>query len=311
MQDTYESRITSKPSIGALWRIRRSMFGQGRVTPVCPPAPRLDGRLALVTGGHRGIGLETSRGLAGRGAEVMSASRAAAPAADGAEPRGPHEFVRLDLSDLASVREACRDVAKRAAGRRLDVVVANAGVAPLGYSASAQGHELAFATNVLGHHALIRGLMQADLLADGARVVFVTGDIYVLTKGCTPDYVFRSPVGGLMAYCRSKLGNLWQMREFARRYPAFRFHAVHPGVVGSELQGGTTGISGLFKRAMMLSVSAGAQTSLFCATQPGLASGTYYHNTMGRMDLRDDDPAADPAEAARFWDALERLSQAV
>ena len=187
------------------------------------------------------------------------------------------------------------------------MLVENAGIWPQRYRTTRQGHEIGFGVNVLGHFALRRWLGAHGLLT-GSRVVVLTGDIYVMQSACPPDSRWRGPLGGMLAYCRSKLGNLWQMRELARRRSEIRVHAVHPGVVGSEFQGGITGFSGLVKRTTMLSPRAGAQTSLFCATQPALATGSYYHNTMGRMDLRSGDPAADPTKAARFWDLLESLS---
>jgi retinol dehydrogenase-12 len=265
-----------------------------------------------VTGGTRGIGLETTRGLALRGAEVVSASR---DEASGMRVAGalraalgvPVHFAPLDLGDLGSIPRTLDRVQGLLAGRRLAVVVANAGVWPTRHARSAQGHELAFATNVLGHHALLRGALELDLLADRSRVVVVTGDIYIMSSDCSSDYSYRGRFGGQQAYCRSKLGNLRYARELARRHPELRVHAVHPGVVASELAGSGAGIVGVFKRTAMLSPEQGAQTSLFCATQPDLESGTYYHNVLGRVVLHPDDPAANEVESAALWDRLEEL----
>jgi len=222
----------------------------------------------------------------------------------------PVHFAPLDLGDLLTVPRTLECVQRLLAGRRLSIVVANAGLWPTRHACSAQGHELAFATNVLGHHALLRGALELGLLADGARVVVVTGDIYVMSSHCSSDYSYRGPLGGQRAYCRSKLGNLWHARELARRHPELRVHAVHPGVIGSELGGGNAAIVGAIKRASMLSLEQGAQTSLFCATQPDLESGTYYHNVLGRVVLHPDDPAADDVKSAAFWDLVEELCSA-
>jgi len=128
--------------------------------------------VALVTGGSRGIGLETSRGLASRGAEVVAASRGEALGRSVADDLRaafgrPAHFVPLDLSDLASPPVALDRLEGVLGGRRLDLLVANAGLWPLRHRLSAQGHEIAFATNVLGHHALIRGALERGLLAEG------------------------------------------------------------------------------------------------------------------------------------------------
>jgi dehydrogenase/reductase SDR family protein 13 len=288
------------------------MWRQSSRSAICPRTPRLDGQVALVTGGSRGIGLETTRGLALRGAEVISASRDEASGmrvaeAIRAQAGVPAHFAPLDLGDLRSIPRTLDCVRRLLTGRRLSVVVANAGIWPTRRSCSAQGHELAFATNVLGHHALLRGALELDLLADRARLVVVTGDIYIMSSNCSSDYSYRGGLGGQRAYCRSKLGNLWYARELARRHPEMRIHAVHPGVIGSELGGSNAGIVGAIKRALMLSPEQGAQTSLFCATQPGLESGTYYHNVLGRVELHPDDPAADGVKSAALWDLVEDL----
>jgi NAD(P)-dependent dehydrogenase (short-subunit alcohol dehydrogenase family) len=279
-----------------LWRQRHR-------TPRCPDTARVDGALALVTGGGRGIGLETTRGLAARGAEVISASRSH-PAAD-----VPARFVPLDLGDLDSVAHCVDAIAEQQGGRPLDILVANAGLWPTRFERSAQGHEIAFATNVLGHFALIQGLIAREILAPDARIVILTGDIYVLADACTPDFEYRGAAGSQLAYCRSKLGNLWLVRELSRRHPELRVCAVHPGVIASELAGPSSGLGAALKNALLLSTEAGAQTSLWCAIWPGLVSGSYYHNTLGRLELRADDPASDEQQAEALWETLEKLAQ--
>jgi NAD(P)-dependent dehydrogenase (short-subunit alcohol dehydrogenase family) len=312
MDVAFADRVTHHPPASVLPRMVASMWRQGARAARCPAAPRIDGQLALVTGGGRGIGLETSRGLAARGAEVVLASRgeaagkAAAEALASASGRPAH-FVPLDLADLASLPRTFEALDGVLAGRRLDVFVANAGLWPVRYAHSLQGHEIAFATNVLGHHALLRGLQDRGALADGARVVFVTGDIYVMASACTEDFVYAGPLGGQLAYCRSKLGNLWQARELARRHPELRVHAVHPGVVATDLGGSAGGLAARVKRVLMIPPEAGAQTTLFCVTQPGLESGSYWHNTLGRMELRPADPGAAASAARVLWERLEEL----
>ena len=110
-----------------------------------------------------------------------------------------------------------------------------------------------------------------------------------------------------MAYSRSKLGNLWQFAELARRRPKMTVISVHPGVVATELEGGVTGIVGAFKRTFFISPEEGAQAALIAATQP-MENGAYFHNTRGRMLLRDEDAAVDARKAAAFWDQLEALT---
>jgi NAD(P)-dependent dehydrogenase (short-subunit alcohol dehydrogenase family) len=306
------SERSGSPLRPALLRVMSSMWKQRERSVVCPPEPRLDGRLALVTGGNAGIGLEIGLGLAHRGAEVIVAARDEVKARDAleriqTETNRVANFISLDLSDLGSVRAAADQLGEIRGDRRIDVLVANAGVWPTRYAASAQGHEIAFATNVLGHHVLIRRLIDDGTLADDARVVIVTGDIYSLVKDCTPDYRYRSAWGGQLAYCRSKLGNLWQTYELARRYPELTVVATHPGVVDSGLIAAKDRVLANIKRRAFLPVKAGAQAPLYCATQPDVVSGAYYHNLVGRVLLNPDDAAADRGKAKALWEALERL----
>jgi len=289
------------------------MWRQGARSLVCPETPRLDGQHALVTGGSQGVGLGTCRGLLQRGARVIMASRSAAKGEQAcAQLRGelgadaPVSFLSLDLSDLSRVREAAATLATQPGGQRLDVLICNAALWPRRHDVSSQGHELAFATNVLGHFLLLRHLVGRHLAAD-ARVVIVTGDIYILASDCTPDYRYRTPLGGMLAYCRSKLGNLWLARELQRRQPELRVRAAHPGVVATSLGGARRGLADAFSRRMMLDVAGGAQTSLYCVSQPGLPDCAYVHNVQGIMKLSDDDPACDGPRAARLWDRCETL----
>lgn len=312
MTDDFAARASPAPA-SRLRRFLASVSGQRARTLPCPETPRLDGARALVTGGSRGIGAEICAGLAGRGAEVTVAAR------DGAASEAVCTALRtrggrarrqqIDLADLDSVVAASDALLAAAAGRPFDLVVANAGLWPRTRELSPQGHELAFATNVLGHHLLLRRLLaRAGLRAD-ARVVVVTGDIYFLASACTPDFAFRGPWGGQTAYARSKLGNLWQVAELTRRFPRLTAVAVHPGVVRSGLGGPVGPIAGALRRGLTITPELGAQTPLFCATQP-VERGAYYHNTLGRVALPPGDPALDEAGAAALWDVLERLSAA-
>jgi protochlorophyllide reductase len=310
MTDDFATRVTSAPT-AHFARLRRSILGQRRMTPRCPTSPSLKGKLALVTGGAAGIGLEISRGLVERGAELVIAARnvelGERACTELRERGGICRFERLDLGDLDAVVRACEALEREFAGRRFDVLVANAGVWPQTHALSAQGHELAFATNVLGHHLLIRRMLARGLLRPDARVVIETGDIYILARACTPDFRFDKPRGGQEAYCRSKLGNLWMVAEWQRRHPELEVVAAHPGVVASELGGRAGPIGAAIKRAMMISTEQGAQTPLHAATQP-IVRGAYYHNVMGRVELAADDPARDRAGAEQLWDLLEALT---
>lgn len=303
---------TTMPPVSNMIRLFKSMWRQSSRMSSCPITPDLNGKLMVVTGGNAGIGLEVTRGLANRGATVVIFARNATTAKDAiatiqAETGSPIYFIPMDLADLESVRAATRAFAGQWPERTIDGLIANAGVWPQAYAQSAQGFEVAFGVNVLGHHAFIRRLFELSKLAAGSRIVMVTGDIYILAGECTPDFTYKRKRGGQIAYCRSKLGNLWWVREWARRHKDIEAYAVHPGVVASDLGGEMGGMANWLKRQLLLSTALGAQTSLFCATQPDLVPGGYYHNVMGRMALRGSDPAADSKKSATFWDTLEAI----
>ena len=304
---------TSQPRRLTPLRLMDCMLGQRRRTTWCPSSPSLRGRLAVVTGGGSGIGYQTARGLAQRGADVVIASRnldKCQHAADelARETNAQVSAIGLDLANLHQVREAADTLRALLENRLINILVNNAGVWPQRYGTSAQGHEISFAVNVLGHHYLTRELLDGPLRPD-ARIVALTGDIYTLSNQCTPDYRYRGRIGGQFAYCRSKLGNLWWAQELQRRCPGLSVFAVHPGVVASDL-GGTDRATKLMKQTFpTISPELGAQTSLICATQPGLQPGGYYHITLGSVELRASDPGADRAKASQLWDTLEALCE--
>jgi NAD(P)-dependent dehydrogenase (short-subunit alcohol dehydrogenase family) len=292
-------------------RLLAASFGQERRTPRCPDTPRLDGRLALVTGATGGIGLEIARGLAARGAELILPCRNPAKGArvrDELRAAGAAvELVAMDLEDLDGVRAGARAVETIAARRPLDLLVENAGIMPSRYARTRQGFEIAFGVNVLAHFVLRRLLERSGLLTR-ARVVILTGDIYILQSTCTPDSSWSGRLGGLLAYCRSKLGNLWIASELARRAPGLGVHVAHPGAVATNLGGAAGALGDRIRRLAMIPPELGAQMPLICATQPGLENGGYYHNVLGHMRLPADDPARDERAAAKLWEVCESLA---
>jgi len=274
--------------------------------------PRLDGKRALVTGGTNGIGVEIVRGLLARGADVVlpcrnlqKGDRVRQELRRDAGEKACIDLVPMDLADLDSVRRGAREVA--ALTSRIDVLVENAGVWEQVHSLTPQGFERTFGINVLGHFVLRQQLLDAGLLA-AARVVVLTGDIYVLQSDCTPDYAWRGAAGGLRAYCRSKLGNLWIAAELQRRHPELTVFVVHPGAIATDLGGKSGPIGAWFKRGFMLDAELGAQTPLICASQDDLRRGGYYHNCFGMVHLPEGDPALSTAAAAKLWALCEQLA---
>jgi NAD(P)-dependent dehydrogenase (short-subunit alcohol dehydrogenase family) len=299
----------------ALRRMLVNSLGQAKHTPRCPDTPRLDGKLVVVTGATGGIGLEIARGLARRGASLIlpcrnpaKGERVADALRSELESDASIELVEMDLEDLDAVRRGAEAIARTAADRHVDVLVENAGIWPQRYAETRQRHEVAFGVNVLAHFVL-RGELETAGALRATRVVMLTGDIYILASACTPDFRWSGRLGGMRAYCRSKLGNLWIAAELVRRSPGLEVRVVHPGVVATDLGGDVGALGDRFKRRLFISPELGAQMPLICATQPGLENGGYWHNVHGRMRLAAQDPARDAAGAARLWETCETLGE--
>jgi NAD(P)-dependent dehydrogenase (short-subunit alcohol dehydrogenase family) len=217
-------------------------FGAKSTTDEVLAGVDLSGKRVLVTGASAGLGVETARALAARGAHVVGAARdlAKAEAATGvvreaaAAGGGSLALVALDLADLASVR-ACAD-ALVADGRAFDLVIANAGVMAPPFGKTADGFETQFGTNHLGHFVLINRV--ASLLKPGARVVALSSSGHRFSDIDLEDPNFErgdyTPFG---AYGRSKTANALFAVAFDARHKArgVRATAVHPGVIHTEL----------------------------------------------------------------------------
>lgn len=292
-------------------RVANSIFRQKSSTMLCPETECLVGKLALVTGGNRGIGLEITKGLAKRGADVIVAARGnvdthAQCRQISVETGRRISFLALDLADKDSIADAVLEHKWQGHNGTIDIFCANAGISETKCRRNNEGIELCFSVNCLGHHRLFEAFMASDCLDQDARIIFTTGDIYVLSDDCTPDFAFRGR--SVSAYSRSKLGNLWQHYEVTTRYPNLVCVAVHPGVVATELEGKIDGIVGFFKRRLMISPFLGAQATLIAATQD-LPSGTYFHNKLGCMKLRAGDEANNDQKRSVFWEALSASSR--
>jgi len=295
----YDQSIETEPSKFKLFRIVGSIFRQTAKTQVCNSNIDMTNRIVLVTGGDRGIGAGASSGFRDRGARVISASRGTGKTINSAD------FVKLDLAEIQSVLTGSNRIADILEGQKIDILCLNAGVSPKKNARSPDGFEMAYAVNCLGHQLLVERLVKLDCLASNARIIFTTGDIYCLADDCSSDYSYSGL--GIMAYCRSKLGNIWQAKALAERFPQYTVLSVHPGVVASELEGGNDRISRAFKKAVMLPIKLGAQAKLIGATSPDIVSGSYFHNMHGIMKLRPNDPANNQQRAEQFSLELQEI----
>ncbi len=200
----------------------------------------LRGQRVLVTGVSAGIGVETARALAAHGAEVIGTARNLEKARlttghirGQAASGGGLELIQLDLASLADVR-ACADTLL-AANEPFDVIIANAGVMAGSKSSTAEGFELQFGTNFLGHFVLINRL--AGLLNAGGRLVNVSSAGHRRADVDLQDPNFeRTPYQELVAYGRSKTATILFAVEFDRRHKLKNITAtaIHPGAIQTE-----------------------------------------------------------------------------
>jgi NAD(P)-dependent dehydrogenase (short-subunit alcohol dehydrogenase family) len=298
----------------------------------CNDIPPQTGRLAVVTGATGGLGYETALALAGAGAEVMLTGRnetkgnAALVAIRAQHPRALISYQHLDLASLASVREFAERFTHEHAA--LDLLINNAGVmTPPARKETADGFELQFGTNYLGHFALTAQLLPALRNADGARVVNLSSIAHKLRAAIHfDDLQWTRRYDPWAAYAQSKLAMLMFAFELQRRSDANDWgllsNAAHPGFARTDLIAngpGENSLANLVGRwtvqpLMSQSAAAGALPTLFAATAPEAKPGGYYgpvglFETKGPVGEAAIAPRAlDHAVAARLWDVSEQLT---
>ncbi len=275
----------------------------------------MDGRVVVVTGASSGIGEHTALGLARQGAITVLACRNRSKAEVVADrirheaESGTVELVDLDLADLASVHRCAGTILDRY--DRLDVIVNNAGGIWSPRGESAQGLEMTFAVNHMGHMALT--LLLTDLLrtSNPSRVVTVSSVAHWMALGGLrfDDLQSERHYSGLAAYARSKLANLLFTAELSSRLAAsgVTANAVHPGPVRSGFGmdgdlGGLVGWGNRLVRPLEITPQAGAATSIYVASAPELSAVTGGYFARCRP-ARTAPWARSAADAARLWDA--------
>jgi NAD(P)-dependent dehydrogenase (short-subunit alcohol dehydrogenase family) len=282
----------------------------GATITYSPAVSDLDGRTFLVTGANTGIGAQTARALAGRGARVFLACRSEAKTRpvikDIVTETGNTalHFLPLDLASLSSVR-GCADAFLRS-GEPLHVLINNAGVAGK-RGVTDSGFETAFGTNHVGPFLLTRLLL--DRLRDSApaRIVNVASDAHYRASGIDFEAV-RSPTKsrtGMPEYGVSKLANVLHAQELARRLDGHGVttYALHPGVIASDIWRVVPWPLRPLMKLTMRSPEEGAEASVFCATAPELSdqTGLYYE----RSKHKKPGDAVTPELAAELWERTE------
>ncbi|MEZ4389701.1 MAG: oxidoreductase [Polyangiales bacterium] len=287
--------------------------------------PDQRGRVALVTGANSGLGYETARALAAKGATVLLGCRDPVRAEEArgriaaCVPGASLQVVALDLADLASVRRAADEVGAR--GARLDLLINNAGVMVPPLRRTADGFEVQLGTNHLGHFALTLRLLPLLGATPGSRVVTVTSLMHRFGRIDFDDLDAARSYARWRRYGQSKVANLLFTHElqlrFTRAGAACMALSSHPGAAATELgrEFGALGarVMGSF-RGTYQSPAMGALPTLRAATDPAAVGGACY-GPSGFGELRGSPvPVATSAYshrediAARLWAESARLT---
>ena len=288
-----------------------------------------EGQTAIVTGANSGLGYQTAKQLAAHGSHVIMACRdadrgkAALAKLRSEVPEANAEVRPLDLANLASVQAFAEGVTAP-----VRVLVNNAGVMALPHRTTADGFEMQFGTNHLGHFALTGRLLPQLIAEPGTHVVTVSSDVHRIGKINFDDLQSEKSYGKWKAYGQSKLANLLFSDELGRRAAAagvdLTSAAVHPGFAATNLQSAGPKMSGnkLGERLMGIGNSIFAQSDadgaiplLYAATSDEVVSGQYL-GPSGPMGMRGKGAkpvarskrAADAATARRLWEVSEELT---
>lgn len=271
-------------------------------------------KIVLITGANSGIGFETAKALAAQGAEVVMACRDADRAEQARQkiitglPQARVEVLPLDLASLASVK-ACA-AAFQARYKKLDVLINNAGLFPFTEQKTADGFEMQFGVNHLGHFLLTRLLLPQLEAAGNARVINVASMMHQLGDIDFDSFKGEKSYQPMRAYGQSKLANVLFARELAQRNQdkGISSFSLHPGGVGTNIAG-----RGFIRKTLYrlmggyMTPARGAQTSIYLATEPGIEdlSGSYFNQN--RKVKTPSRRGQDMTLANRLWEISEQL----
>jgi NAD(P)-dependent dehydrogenase (short-subunit alcohol dehydrogenase family) len=286
-------------------------FGYGSTAEEVTDGIDLGGKTILVTGCNSGLGNETMRVLAKRGAQIVGLARtkdSAAAALSAASAKGTP--VACDLSEPASVRAAVAEVKKAAT---LDAMILNAGVMALPTRQVKHGLEMQFLTNHVGHFLLATGLV--DRLAPDGRVVVLSSGAH---HSAPPEGIRFDDLDASKSYApwtnygQSKLANALFARVLAKRLAGSKrvANALHPGVIRTNL-GRHMGIGpklalGIAGPLFLKSIPQGAATQCYVAAHRGASTitGEYFSDCNVARPSRN---AQDDTLADKLWSKTEEL----
>jgi NAD(P)-dependent dehydrogenase (short-subunit alcohol dehydrogenase family) len=289
-----------------------SGFGYASTAEEVTDGLDLTGRHILITGVGSGLGQESARVLAKRGATILAAARTETKAAEACRGFGRNAVpLACELSDPASVRSCVETVKK--SGTLLDAILCNAGIMAVPRRELCNGQEIQFFTNHVGHFMLVTGLL--GRLAPEGRVVMLSSDAHTMAPkpGIQfDDLTFEKSYAPWKAYGQSKLANLLFARSLARQLGGTgkTANAVHPGVIvtnlGRHMNVIARGALGLASAIALKSIPEGAATQCLVTAHPSLAatSGEYFADCNVARSSRH---GHDAAMGDRLWAVSEEI----
>jgi NAD(P)-dependent dehydrogenase (short-subunit alcohol dehydrogenase family) len=291
--------------------------------------PDLTGKIVVITGANNGIGFDSTRELARKGAHVILASRDPEKVTQAKQniqeeiPSAKLSYIHLDLASLSSIRQFADQF--KSSYQNLDILVNNAGVMLIPYGLTEDGFERTMGINHMGHFALTGLLIDLLSKTPGSRVVNVSSNAHYQGEMDFDNLLYENQVGyaPMKAYGRSKLANLLFTYELQRRFEAHKLEAValaaHPGISATGLADHLffNMLTWLIRPAMRIlfqSSAMGALPSLRAAVDPHALGGQYFGpdgegEKSGYPIVVDSNPASKNLDDARqLWEISEALT---
>ncbi len=293
--------------------------------------PSLEGQVWVVTGANSGLGLETVKGLAAKGAAVVMACRdpqRAEAAADEVRRVAPQAKLELESLDLASLKSIEAFAARLANAHPIvDGLINNAGIMAIPRRTTADGFEMQLGTNHLGHYALTLRALPLLEAAKAPRVISVASAAHRMGTMNFDDLMGEKSYAPWSAYGQSKLANLLFTYELHRKLSAAGKRtiavAAHPGYAATNLQGVGAKMTGsklsawfmnVGNSVMAQSATMGALPTLYAATVSEVKGGEYF-GPDGFMEFKghprrcdSNAKSKDLVTAQKLWEASEKLT---
>ncbi|KAB8229922.1 uncharacterized protein BDW43DRAFT_321786 [Aspergillus alliaceus] len=288
--------------------------------------PDLEGKVILVTGGNNGLGKETVKQLAKHNPTKIymgarSKAKASAAIAELKEqvPSANIIYLEIDLASFSSIKRAAATFL--AENDRLHILVNNAGVFATPPGLTEDGYEIQFGTNYLGPALFTKLLLpileNTTSISEGdVRIINISSEIYKLApKGgllLAQDKTPLTEISTMARYGQSKLANIYFTKSYAKRYPAIKSVALHPGLVRTNIGGEVKGFSimslifALLNRVSSVDVATGALNQLWASTFDAekVNSGAYYIPFFQESNRRD--ITRDEKKMEELWEWTEK-----